>query len=179
MRTTADSASWLGGIVLALISNSSLSRQLSFVVTGSPAPSKSSSTGSCNAPSTACAVSDGPIARRITFFGSVPVMMMPPIKTFSPVCTLSRVEMFSSCSGATVGVGVADGDGLAVALGKGVAVGVTVAVGSGEIVGTGVGEAVGVGVGSRSSTVVVSNTAIISPRDARSAADLSAAAERC
>ncbi len=36
----------------------------------------------------------GPMARTITRFESSPVMMKPPMRTFSPVRMLSRVEIF-------------------------------------------------------------------------------------
>ncbi len=50
--------------------------------------------GSASAPANRQA-SDGPIARTITFFGCVPVIMNPPIRTLSPVSTRKRVEMFA------------------------------------------------------------------------------------
>src|SRR5947207_1911616 len=88
---------------------------------------------------------EGPIARTITFFACVPVIMNPPIRTLSPVSTRKRVEMFPK----VVGVGV--GDAAGVGVGVGVAAGVRVGVGVGEptgvAVGVGVALAVGVGVG--------------------------------
>ena len=67
------------------------------------------------------------MARKTTFFGTLPVTIKPPIKTLSPVPTLNRVEMFSSASfelgvgdGEALGLGVGDGD----ADGDGVGVGI-------------------------------------------------------
>src|SRR4051812_2002810 len=62
-----------------------------------------------------------PIPRTITFFGSVPVIIKPPIRTLSPVSTRKRVEML-----ARVVTGIAVGVAVGVALG--VAIGVAVAV---------------------------------------------------
>src|SRR3954451_9495472 len=63
---------------------------------------------------------DVPIARTMTFFGCVPVMMNPPMRTLSPVSTRRRVEMLASVvMGAALGVGVGGG----VAEGTGVGVG--------------------------------------------------------
>ena len=50
--------------------------------------------------------SDGPIARSISFFGRLPVMITPPIRTSSPVPTRSRVEMLPSVLGMIVSVAV-------------------------------------------------------------------------
>ena len=57
-------------------------------------PLKSSSVGSCRPMPTS--PRDGPIARRMTFFGSLPVTIRPPISAFSSVPTSMRVEMFAS-----------------------------------------------------------------------------------
>src|SRR2546430_6450182 len=76
---------------------------------------------------------DGPIACTMTFFGCVPVIMKPPIRTLSPVSTRSRVEMLARVVEGAIGVAV----GLAVGVAVGVAVAVAVAVG----VGVGVGPA--------------------------------------
>ena len=65
------------------------------------------------------------MARSATFFGAVPVMMNPPIITFSPFATRIRVEMLTAFGAHEVGDGegdalaVTDGDGLAVADGDG------------------------------------------------------------
>jgi hypothetical protein len=69
--------------------------------------------------------------------------MIPPIKTFSPVFTLRRVEMLSSCSDDCEGVG----DGLAVGSGEGLGDVEGVAEGEALGLGVGVGVAVAVGVG--------------------------------
>ena len=97
--------------------------------------------------------SDGPIARTMTLFGCVPVMMKPPIRTLLPVSTRKRVEIFPKVLGAVgvdvavaVGVGVT-GVGLGVAAGVPVAVAVAVAVAVGVPVGLGVGGGVTVPVG--------------------------------
>ena len=60
------------------------------------------------------------MARTITFFGWVPVMMNPPIRTLSPVSTRKRVEILPRV------VGVEPGLGVAVGVNVGVTVGVTV-----------------------------------------------------
>ena len=57
---------------------------------------------------------EGPMARRMTFLGWVPVMIKPPMSTLSPVCTDRRVEMLPSRVGIGVGVGVGVGVGPAV-----------------------------------------------------------------
>ena len=74
---------------------SCVSFQLSSNAIVAPLASCSSKVGSCNAPGTPNAVSEGPIARRITLFGSVPLMIKPPMPTLSAVCTSRRVEMFN------------------------------------------------------------------------------------
>src|SRR5215212_4886809 len=71
----------------------------------------------------------GPIARTITCFGPLPVIMNPPMPTWSPVRTCSRVERFTGCeAGVIVGVAV----GVAVAVAVGVDVGLVEGVGSGS-----------------------------------------------
>src|SRR5437868_119641 len=109
-----------------------------------PLPSRSSKVGSSKFPPTTppFAFTDGPRARKTTFFGSLPVIIIPAMRTLSPVCTRRRVEMFKSCAGVGVGVGVGDGVTVGVAVGLGVAVGVGVGVGPGVIVGVAVGVAV-------------------------------------
>ena len=102
-----------------------------------PEESRSSRVGSARTPVRG---SDGPIARTITFFDCVPVIMNPPIKTLSPVATRKRVEIFPKAPAVGVGVGM----GVPVAVAVGVAVTVEVAVG--VAVGSTVGVAVAVGV---------------------------------
>ncbi len=51
--------------------------------------------GSCNTPVRPKAAREGPIARRITCFAVEPLTIRPPIRTSSPVPTISRVEMLS------------------------------------------------------------------------------------
>src|SRR3954471_1952473 len=70
---------------------------------------------------------DVPISRMITFFGCVPVIMKPPMRTLSPVSTRKRVEMFARVVTEGVAVGVADAAGV----GTGVEVAVAVGVGDG------------------------------------------------
>jgi hypothetical protein len=62
-------------------------------------PEKSCSTGSCSAPGTPSAVSEGPRARTTIVLGALPPMMKPPIITSSPVSTLPRVAMLASRGG--------------------------------------------------------------------------------
>src|SRR2546423_2734729 len=124
----ADSRSFVGGMPLALISSCWVSRQLSFVMVGKAPGPCNSRTGSGNGFGMPKRVRDGPIARMITCFGTVPVMMKPPMPTWSPVKTWRRVERFNACEvGGTVAVAVAVAVGVAVA----VAVAVGVAGGGG------------------------------------------------
>src|SRR5450432_4277829 len=122
------------------------SLQLSFMIVTNPPGPCSSSTGSASALGTPNWVKEGPMARRSTCFGALPVMMNPPIPALSPVCTSMRVERLMACA-ADAGVGVAVG--VAVGVGVGVAVGVVVGVGldSGVFVAVAVGVAVAVAVG--------------------------------
>ena len=68
--------------------------------------------GSASAPATPAAPNDGPIARTRTFLSPAPVTMNPPIRTFSPVPTLSRVEMFPRFGGSGAGRAVRDQAGV-------------------------------------------------------------------
>src|SRR4051812_17793142 len=70
-----------------------------------------------------------PIPRMITFFGCVPVIMKPPMRTLSPVSTRRRVEMLARVVTDGVAVGLADATGVGV--GRGVEVAVAVGVGDG------------------------------------------------
>ncbi len=71
----------------------------------------------------------------------------PPIKTLSPVSTLSRVEILPNNGGGVgVGVGVGITVGVGVAVGTGAGVGVGVGVGEGVAIGVDVGVGVGPGV---------------------------------
>src|SRR5664279_1488624 len=130
----------------------------SVIVTKAPGPCNSS-TGSASGLGMP-GLKDGPMARMSTCIGAVPVMMNPPMPTFSPVPTRIRVERLRACAGRIgVGVGVIPGVGVetgvpvGVAVGAGVEVGVTTGVGVGVgvgIIGVGVGVGlcgVGVGVG--------------------------------
>src|SRR4051812_43315770 len=107
-----------------------------------PLASCSSRIGSARTPGKG---SDGPIARKSTFFGSAPPTMKPPMRALSPAPTRRRVEILASRAGGGVGLGV--GVGVTVGSIMGVGVGVIVAVGDGVIVVVGVGVAVGVTVG--------------------------------
>lgn len=70
--------------------------QLLLEETSAPVPSYNSITGSESAPRTG---SEGPNPRRATFFGSVPVMMKPPMSESSPGFAAKRVETFSKLLG--------------------------------------------------------------------------------
>src|ERR1700730_921380 len=109
--------------------------------------------GSASASTTLWRVNVGPIARIITCFGMLPVMMKPPMPTLSPVCTRIRVERLITFD-VDVGLGVGVGGGAAVGVGAGVVIGVgvwvvtgaavavAVAVADGVVVAVGVGEGV-------------------------------------
>src|SRR6476660_6001001 len=99
------------------------------------------------------------MARRITFLGPFPVMVNPPIITFSPMSTFPRVETLRTCDGG-VAVGVADGDAVGVA----VAVAVAVAVGVAAAVAVGVAVAVAVGVGFAEALTVMLTLAVLLPQ---------------
>src|SRR4051812_12857063 len=73
-------------------------------------------------------VSEGPMARTITCLGALPVMMKPPIPTWSPVRTCNRVERLTGCEG-----GVAVAVAVAAAVAVGVGLGVGDGVGSGKL----------------------------------------------
>src|SRR2546423_4167311 len=104
----ADSRSLVGGMPLALIWASWVSRQLSLVMVWNEPGPCNSRIGSGNGFGIPKRVSDGPMARTMTCFDCEPVTMNPPMPTWSPVSTCSRVERFSACEvGGTVGVAVA------------------------------------------------------------------------
>src|SRR5450432_1144392 len=91
---------------------------------------------------------DGPSALTITSLLTPPFpRMKPPMRTLSPVSARARVEMLSSASPLTVGVGVAEGFPVGVGLAVGVAEGVGVTLGVGMMLGVGVALGVGVGLG--------------------------------
>ena len=53
-------------------------------------------------------VNDGPSARMITCFATLPVMVKPPMPTLLPVSVRIRVDRFNVCeAGVAVGVAVA------------------------------------------------------------------------
>ena len=97
---------------------SALSCQLSLVAIVAPLESCNSKTGSAKTPVSG---REGPIARAMTCFDSVPVTMNPPIETLSSIPTFTRVEILPSWTGKNgVGAGVGVGEGEAVGLGEGV-----------------------------------------------------------
>src|SRR5262249_601524 len=125
-----SSFAWLG-----------LSCQLSSCISKAPLEPRSSKVGSARKSGTPAAPSDGPIPRKATGLGPLPVIMNPPINTLSPVSTRIRVEIFNARPGDPLGVtvGVALGVDVAVAVAVGVALGVTVGLAGGEGVGVGIG----------------------------------------
>src|SRR5205809_621186 len=129
----ADSKSFVGGMVLSIIACLSAGLeffQSSFAFNSAPDELRSSSVGLASLPGM---VSDGPMARMITFFGCVPVTMKPPIKVLSPVSTFSRVEILArTVLGVPFGVAVGVAFGVAVGVGLGVAVAVGLGVGVGK-----------------------------------------------
>src|SRR5204863_3987307 len=125
--------------------------QLSLMIVVKPGGPCNSSTGSASGLGTPKAANEGPIPRRSTCLGALPVMMKPPMPTLASVRTRIRVERLSACA-AGVGLGVGVGATVAVAVtvavgvaveGGGVSITVAVAVG----VGLGVDDGVGRGVG--------------------------------
>src|SRR4026208_1475812 len=129
-------ASWVGSAL-----------QLSLVTVANPVGPCSSRTGSANGLPT---TNEGPIARRRTFLGPLPVMINPPIPTLSLVRTRIRVERLTGCAappGVGEGVGVIVGVEVGVGPGVIVPVAVEVAVAVGVDVAVAVAVAVAVGVG--------------------------------
>src|SRR5947209_19136567 len=111
----ADSLGFIGGTPLPAISALfAASPQLSLYEIVAPAALCNSRVGSSICPVNG---SEGPIARMITFFASVPVTINPAIKTSVPVPTTARVEMLARVGGPLpgIGVGVDDGVGVGVA----------------------------------------------------------------
>src|SRR5438034_261670 len=92
---------------------------------GGPCSSKMGSASGLGTPKLA---KEGPIPRRTTRLGSLPVMIKPAIPTLASVRTRRRVERLTACA---AGIGVGVGTGVPVA----VAVAVAVAVGLGDGVG--------------------------------------------
>src|ERR1700682_3273221 len=81
----------------------------------------SSITGSASASGTPKAVKEGPIPRRITCLGALPVTMKPPMPTLASVRTRMRVERLRACAaGDTLGLGLGVGVGVGVPGGVGV-----------------------------------------------------------
>src|SRR5205085_11824714 len=103
------------------------SRQLSLMMVTNPGGPCSSKMGSASGLGTPELANEGPIARRTTRLGALPVMMNPPMPTFASVRTRIRVERLSAWAGAGVGVGLPATVAVAVAVAPTVAVGVAVA----------------------------------------------------
>src|SRR5438876_6466945 len=99
-------------------------RQLSLMMVTNPGGPCSSKMGSASGLGTPKLAKEGPMPRRTTRLGALPVMMNPPMATLLPVRTRMRVERLRACAG---GAGL----GLGVGVGAGVAVAVAVAVGEG------------------------------------------------
>src|SRR6187455_3552484 len=91
--------------------------------------------GSARGCATPLAISDGPIARNTSVFGSEPLMMKPPMRTFSSVPTLTLVDRLVKWAAGICGVAVGPGMGVAVGVETGVAVAVAVGVGLSDAVG--------------------------------------------
>ena len=86
-----------------------LSRQLSLLAINELSEPLSWRVGSESAvPKKPADCNEGPIPRMATLLGELPVIMKPPMATFSPASTCKRVEMFKGWTAST-GVGVAAG----------------------------------------------------------------------
>src|SRR5437762_4432611 len=125
---SADSTRLPGARPLAdMAAACGLVSQSSLLAMTAPLASCNSSTGSSRTFCTPAAPSEGPKARTIRFLDSLPLMMHPPMRTFSARPTRIRVEMFAKwdvrVAGPGVAVGVAVGDGVGVAVGDGAGVG--------------------------------------------------------
>src|SRR6266446_522633 len=95
------------------------SRQLSLMMVTNPGGPCSSKMGSASGLGTPEIANEGPIARRTTRLGALPVMINPPIPTLASVRTLMRVERLTACEGGVgVGVGLAVGVGLPAPVGQ-------------------------------------------------------------
>ena len=69
---------------MAMIAASWVSLQLLLVIVAKPLGPCSSMIGSASGLAIPTTLNDGPIARRSTCFGAVPVMINPPMPTLSP-----------------------------------------------------------------------------------------------
>src|SRR3954470_5059335 len=143
----ADSRSSCGAIpwLRHSVSVSALSLQSLLLAITAPAELRSSRTGSVRAPATPARERVGPIARIATFFGSVPVTMKPPIRTFWPFSIRTRVEMLTGLVvvtefGEALAVGEADAVAVGLAFGFGVDAGEAEALGRGLALCKGVGD---------------------------------------
>src|SRR2546423_4791999 len=151
-----DSRSSVGWKMVPSICARWSSFQLSFLKINAPLLPRSSRTGSRSRSLSPACAREGPMPRRNSFLGVLPVMIKPPIMTLSPVPTRRRVEMFKAWAGVDVAVGVAVGVAVAVAVGVAVAVAVGVAV----AVAVGVAVAVAVAVGATVAVAVAVAVAV-------------------
>src|SRR5205814_8946312 len=115
-------------VAMIAVSCAEWSLQLSFVIVTNELGPCSSSTGSASALGIPNWVNEGPMARRSTCFGALPVMINPPMPTLCPVWTRIRVERLSACA---AGVGLGVGVGVVVGVGATGAVAVAAGVGDG------------------------------------------------
>src|SRR2546423_655014 len=104
-----DSRSSVGWKMVPSICARWSSFQLSFLKINAPLLPRSSRTGSRSRSLSPACAREGPMPRRNSFLGVLPVMIKPPIMTLSPVPTRRRVEMFKAWAGDAVAVGVAVG----------------------------------------------------------------------
>src|SRR5436309_10085654 len=95
----ADSDSLPGESPVAWISFCWEDFQLSFTIGTKPAGPLRVSVGSARTVGRPNCASEGPRARTRTRLGAVPVIMNPPMPTFSAVRTRNRVERFTVCEG--------------------------------------------------------------------------------
>src|ERR1044071_1538938 len=117
VATIADSKSNPGARPLASSSaaQTGLSRQLSLLAISELSEALSCKVGSERAVlKKPAACNEGPNPRMATLLGELPVIMKPPMATFSPASTCKRVEIFkawtaTAATGVGVGVGVACG----------------------------------------------------------------------
>src|SRR6476620_8617738 len=91
--------------------------QLSFWAIRRPLELYNSKTGSVSTLATPTSARDGPIARKATFFATLPVTINPPIITLEPLSTPTRVETLSK---SLVGEGPTTGGGVGTTVASGV-----------------------------------------------------------
>jgi hypothetical protein len=93
----ADSKSFVGATPLFSISVCWVSFQSLLLISTEPSAARNSRTGFASRSVRPNCSSDGPMARMITLFDALPVIMKPPINASSPVSTRRRVEILSNC----------------------------------------------------------------------------------